>query len=69
MVLLLLSCHLNYHHKFDAATNFAGIPRIFSDERISDTSNLMNQLSNPEDIYYAEYIGTSRININIRQVF
>lgn len=53
----------------EARECFHGVPRIFTDEENSEMAHLEPQLSNPKDICYLEYIRTSRININIRQVF
>ncbi|XP_058103174.1 alpha-ketoglutarate-dependent dioxygenase alkB isoform X2 [Magnolia sinica] len=47
---------------------FHGIPRIFTDEENAEVSPLASQFSSHEDLCFKEYIRTSRININIRQV-
>ncbi|KAJ0972533.1 hypothetical protein J5N97_020492, partial [Dioscorea zingiberensis] len=47
---------------------FHGIPRIFTDEESADVSALLSQFSSAGDQPILEYIRTSRININIRQV-
>ncbi|KAG9445963.1 hypothetical protein H6P81_012091 [Aristolochia fimbriata] len=48
---------------------FHGIPRIFTEEEDAEVSSLASQFQKPEDqLFFAEYIRTSRININIRQV-
>lgn len=46
-----------------------GVPRIFIDVETDETSLLEKQFSNQDDVHFLEYIRTSRININIRQVF
>ncbi|KAJ8646097.1 hypothetical protein MRB53_007845 [Persea americana] len=47
---------------------FHGVPRIFTDEENAEVSILASQFSCKDDRCLAEYIRTSRININIRQV-
>ncbi|XP_068666165.1 DNA N(6)-methyladenine demethylase ALKBH1A [Aristolochia californica] len=47
---------------------FHGIPRIFTDEENAEVSLLASQFLKPVDQLFLEYIRTSRININIRQV-
>lgn len=47
----------------------AGVPRIFIDEENADIGALESELSHENGDFIAEYIKTSRININIRQVF
>ncbi|KAK9108494.1 hypothetical protein Syun_024505 [Stephania yunnanensis] len=48
---------------------FHGVPRIFTDEENAEISPLVSQLSRQDDLCFLDYIRTSRININIRQVF
>ncbi|XP_077212217.1 oxidoreductase, 2OG-Fe(II) oxygenase family protein isoform X2 [Tasmannia lanceolata] len=47
---------------------FHGIPRIFSDDDKAEVFPLTSQFSDQDDLCFMEYIRTSRININIRQV-
>ncbi|KAK1271065.1 Alpha-ketoglutarate-dependent dioxygenase alkB [Acorus gramineus] len=47
---------------------YHGVPRIFTDEDNADVSHITSQFSCKEDLCLSEYIRTSRININIRQV-
>ncbi|CAK9325650.1 unnamed protein product [Citrullus colocynthis] len=53
----------------EARECFHGVPRIFIDEESEEISFLERHFSNQDDLYFLEYIRTSRININIRQVF
>nr|GEZ16313.1 alpha-ketoglutarate-dependent dioxygenase AlkB [Tanacetum cinerariifolium] len=53
----------------EARERFHGVPRIFTDAEHAEIGSLEKQLSDEDDICYLEYIKTSRININIRQVF
>lgn len=48
---------------------FHGVPRIFTDKEHAEISSLELLFSDEEDSAFLEYIKTSRININIRQVF
>ncbi|KAI3977236.1 hypothetical protein MKX01_035966 [Papaver californicum] len=48
---------------------FHGVPRIFADTENAEITSLALQFSNQDDHYFLEYIRTSRININIRQVY
>ncbi|KAF6148480.1 hypothetical protein GIB67_038835 [Kingdonia uniflora] len=48
---------------------FHGVPRIFTDNENAEITSLTSQLSHQEDLCFMEYIRTSRININIRQVY
>ncbi|KAF3779471.1 Alpha-ketoglutarate-dependent dioxygenase [Nymphaea thermarum] len=48
---------------------FHGVPRIFTDEENADVSALAQQFSSADEFYFKNYIQTSRININVRQVF
>ncbi|KAJ6815381.1 alpha-ketoglutarate-dependent dioxygenase alkB isoform X2 [Iris pallida] len=47
---------------------FHGIPRIFTDQDQVEVSSLSQEFSNEQDVCFRDYIETSRININIRQV-
>jgi len=47
----------------------AGVPRIFADKENAEIDHLETQLTHEDDICFLKYIQTSRININIRQVF
>lgn len=47
----------------------AGVPRIFTDIENAEISHLETQLRHEYDVCFLKYIQTSRININIRQVF
>ncbi|KAG5387288.1 hypothetical protein IGI04_038758 [Brassica rapa subsp. trilocularis] len=53
----------------EARECFHGVPRIFIDEENADIGALESELSHESGHSFAEYIKTSRININIRQVF
>ncbi|CAH2038216.1 unnamed protein product, partial [Thlaspi arvense] len=53
----------------EARECFHGVPRIFTDEENADIGALESELSRESGHFVAEYIKTSRININIRQVF
>ncbi|XP_052205365.1 alpha-ketoglutarate-dependent dioxygenase alkB [Diospyros lotus] len=53
----------------EARECFHGVPRIFTDEENAEISPLERHLSDQNDLALLEYIRTSRININIRQVF
>ncbi|KAL9225553.1 hypothetical protein vseg_001459 [Gypsophila vaccaria] len=53
----------------EARECFHGVPRIFTDEQHSEITALEKLLSTDSDCCFWEYIKTSRININIRQVF
>ncbi|PWA74538.1 Oxoglutarate/iron-dependent dioxygenase [Artemisia annua] len=53
----------------EARERFHGVPRIFTDAEHAEIGSLEKLLSDEDDICYLEYIKTSRININIRQVF
>ncbi|MQL94037.1 hypothetical protein Taro_026691 [Colocasia esculenta] len=53
----------------EARKCFHGVPRIFTDEENADIFSLVSQLSDEGNLNFLEYIQTSRININIRQVF
>ncbi|KAL0921352.1 hypothetical protein M5K25_008416 [Dendrobium thyrsiflorum] len=52
----------------EARACFHGVPRIFTDSEHADNVDLLSQFSNEADLCFREYIRTSRININIRQV-
>lgn len=53
----------------EARECFHGVPRIFTDVEQSEITHLKKHLSDESDCSFLEYIKTSRININIRQVF
>ncbi|GER56385.1 alpha-ketoglutarate-dependent dioxygenase alkB [Striga asiatica] len=53
----------------EARECFHGVPRIFTDAENAEISNLESQFAAEDDQHYLKYIRTSRININIRQVF
>lgn len=53
----------------EARECFHGIPRIFAEKEKSEIAHLELQFSKEHDVCFLEYIRTSRININIRQVF
>lgn len=53
----------------DARECFHGVPRIFTDKEHAEITPLELQFSHGDDLCFLEYIRTSRININIRQVF
>ncbi|XP_065009736.1 alpha-ketoglutarate-dependent dioxygenase alkB-like isoform X1 [Musa acuminata AAA Group] len=47
---------------------FHGVPRIFIDDEHAENSDLLSQFSGEDDRCFMDYIKSSRININIRQV-
>ncbi|XP_010530546.1 PREDICTED: alpha-ketoglutarate-dependent dioxygenase alkB [Tarenaya hassleriana] len=53
----------------EARECFHGVPRVFTDEENAEIGPLESALSHGSDSSFLEYIKTSRININIRQVF
>ncbi|EOX99844.1 Oxidoreductase, 2OG-Fe(II) oxygenase family protein [Theobroma cacao] len=53
----------------EARECFHGVPRVFTDEENAEVTPLESQFLHIDDHCYLEYIRTSRININIRQVF
>ncbi|XP_020210422.1 alpha-ketoglutarate-dependent dioxygenase alkB [Cajanus cajan] len=53
----------------DARECFHGVPRIFTDKENAEIGHLETQLTHEDDLCFLKYIQTSRININIRQVF
>ncbi|GFP95576.1 alpha-ketoglutarate-dependent dioxygenase alkb [Phtheirospermum japonicum] len=53
----------------EARECFHGVPRIFTDAENAEISHLESQFAGEDDQPYLNYIRTSRININIRQVF
>ncbi|CAA6667880.1 unnamed protein product [Spirodela intermedia] len=53
----------------EARECFHGVPRIFTDAENADVSSLASLLSGEDDRCLNDYIRTSRVNINIRQVF
>ncbi|KAL0364331.1 UNVERIFIED_CONTAM: Alpha-ketoglutarate-dependent dioxygenase alkB [Sesamum angustifolium] len=53
----------------EARECFHGVPRIFTDAENAEISQLESRFAGEDDLPYLNYIRTSRININIRQVF
>ncbi|CAK9144309.1 unnamed protein product [Ilex paraguariensis] len=53
----------------EARECFHGVPRIFTDEENAEITPLELRFSDADGLYYLEYIKSSRVNINIRQVF
>lgn len=53
----------------EARECFHGVPRIFTDEDSAEITPLELHFSNQDDCFLQEYLRSSRININIRQVF
>ncbi|XP_019414706.1 PREDICTED: alpha-ketoglutarate-dependent dioxygenase alkB isoform X1 [Lupinus angustifolius] len=53
----------------EARECFHGVPRIFTDRENAEIGHLEEQLKHEDDLCFLKYIQTSRININIRQVF
>ncbi|PSS13679.1 Alpha-ketoglutarate-dependent dioxygenase [Actinidia chinensis var. chinensis] len=53
----------------EARECFHGVPRIFTDDENAEITPLELQFSDQDDLCFLEYIRTSRININMRQVF
>ncbi|XP_061338734.1 alpha-ketoglutarate-dependent dioxygenase alkB [Gastrolobium bilobum] len=53
----------------EARECFHGVPRIFIDKENAEIGHLEAQLTHEDDLCFLKYIQTSRININIRQVF
>lgn len=53
----------------EARECFHGVPRIFTDKENAAIIDLEAHFSHEDDACFLEYIRTSRININIRQVF
>ncbi|GFY99974.1 oxidoreductase, 2OG-Fe(II) oxygenase family protein [Actinidia rufa] len=53
----------------EARECFHGVPRIFTDNENAEITPLELQFSDQDDLCFLEYIRTSRININMRQVF
>ncbi|XP_043705651.1 alpha-ketoglutarate-dependent dioxygenase alkB isoform X1 [Telopea speciosissima] len=53
----------------EARECFHGVPRIFTDTANAEVAPFVMHLSNQDDLCLMEYIRSSRININIRQVF
>ncbi|GAV90825.1 2OG-FeII_Oxy_2 domain-containing protein [Cephalotus follicularis] len=52
----------------EARECFHGVPRIFTDKESAEVTPLELHFSHENDLCFLEYIRTSRININIRQV-
>ncbi|CAL8993695.1 unnamed protein product [Prunus brigantina] len=53
----------------EARECFHGVPRIFTDGENDEIVTLQRQFSQEDDFSVLEYIRSSRININIRQVY
>ncbi|KAL9686792.1 hypothetical protein QQ045_031185 [Rhodiola kirilowii] len=53
----------------EARECFHGVPRIFTDEQNAEIDYLKSLFSHENDSCFWEYIRTSRINVNIRQVY
>ncbi|PQQ07008.1 alpha-ketoglutarate-dependent dioxygenase alkB [Prunus yedoensis var. nudiflora] len=53
----------------EARECFHGVPRIFTDGENDEIVTLERQFSQEDDFNVLEYIRSSRININIRQVY
>ncbi|CAI8598077.1 unnamed protein product [Vicia faba] len=53
----------------EARECFHGVPRIFTDKENAEIGHLETHLRQEDDLCFLKYIQTSRININIRQVF
>lgn len=53
----------------DARGCYHGVPRIFTDKDNAETTHLESCFSKLDDAAFLDYITSSRININIRQVF
>ncbi|KAK4841669.1 hypothetical protein QYF36_008508 [Acer negundo] len=53
----------------EARECFHGVPRIFTEKETAEIVPLELQFSHEDDHFFLDYIRTSRININIRQVF
>ncbi|KAL6573203.1 hypothetical protein OROMI_012819 [Orobanche minor] len=53
----------------EARECFHGVPRIFTDAENAEISHLESRFAGGDDQPYSKYIRTSRININIRQIF
>ncbi|KAM0852647.1 hypothetical protein ACQ4PT_051649 [Festuca glaucescens] len=53
----------------EARERFHGVPRIFTEIDQQEISGLVSQLSGDDDRFILDYIHSSRININIRQVY
>ncbi|KAJ1382062.1 Oxoglutarate/iron-dependent dioxygenase [Sesbania bispinosa] len=53
----------------EARECFHGVPRIITDKENAEIGHLETQLTHGDDLCFLKYIQTSRININIRQVF
>ncbi|KHG09938.1 hypothetical protein F383_14429 [Gossypium arboreum] len=76
-LLLIQMLQSNLFEKYLAFALFAslnnkqatGVPRIFTDEENAEITPLELRFSDEDDRCFLDYIRTSRININIRQVF
>lgn len=53
----------------EARECFHGVPRIFTDRENAEITPIEEKFSQEDDVCFLDYIKTSRININIRQVF
>ncbi|KAJ7957554.1 Alpha-ketoglutarate-dependent dioxygenase alkB [Quillaja saponaria] len=53
----------------EARECFHGVPRIFTDKENAETNDLEVHFVHEDDLCFLRYINSSRININIRQVF
>ncbi|XP_027098447.1 DNA N(6)-methyladenine demethylase ALKBH1A [Coffea arabica] len=53
----------------EARECFHGVPRIFTDTESAEIVDLESQFSREESFPFRDYVRSSRININIRQVF
>ncbi|CAA2991392.1 alpha-ketoglutarate-dependent dioxygenase alkB [Olea europaea subsp. europaea] len=53
----------------EARECFHGVPRIFTDPENAEIGTLESQFSDENNLPFLDYIRTSRVNINIRQVF
>ncbi|XP_030459748.1 alpha-ketoglutarate-dependent dioxygenase alkB [Syzygium oleosum] len=53
----------------EARECFHGVPRIFTDKDTAEITPLELHFSRQDDCFLLEYLRSSRININIRQVF
>lgn len=53
----------------EARECFHGVPRIFTDKESAEIVHLESQFSRQDSFPVLDYVRSSRININIRQVF
>lgn len=68
-ILIINPQSLPFRKRSTLLSYFTGVPRIFTDAENAEILPLEQQLSHEDDSSFLEYIQTSRININIRQVF